>query len=724
MPTLEQNARLYQQYLELPRDEVFIESALRPTKLLKEELFDRLVDTLSWRKPLNKTLRSELELCVRETESAFADTAKATRDSGDKVITHYITVANLLTEAGVTDPDMLKAAIMQDLPEDTNRTLKDIERLTNPTVRKLCEIVAQVKPKFGETQMSKEDIDKLTVEKILGGLETDFRALFIKFPEIAHNMMTIDAINNSLTRRRKARLALDFYEPLANKLGMTGMARIIGDRAFRELNPKEYQLIATYQSSVVTEENIKVINDEISKITYYSQKDRREPDRFMVTPELESISIETPTPYEIFKNNQTPTVYQAEDVLPMIHIVTTNENDIYRWYGYLLSIYGIQKNGTFDENSYSPFIDYRNGFPVLKRVPLRIGEKIHYLTVQITSHDMEITPFSLVKSDINRSPKDTETAQKKLDQLIEAYKSSRDSGGQMINYMQEILRKGQIPFYTPKNELRTAPSGSTCLDAAYIIGPNLGNCTQLVKINGELKPLDDTIQPGDKVEIITSEDNVPIYDPNRYDLVSTNRAIENIQALLGNNPEKLSEEAKEKARCRGIDILWWIYKELTGGQEPDYNFDWVFDDDIATRHGLIDRLEQKLGLVNLPSQKSRLLPIWESKKISNYVIDDAYKIVEAAIRFKKTRWGVKVHIGDRVGIGENIYSYCRLKQININPFRTSADRYSKTPKATILTLILTNPETDEATRDALITELKSKFGEEGIVYEPIDPEIR
>jgi GTP pyrophosphokinase/guanosine-3',5'-bis(diphosphate) 3'-pyrophosphohydrolase len=80
----------------------------------------------------------------------------------------------------------------------------------------------------------------------------------------------------------------------------------------------------------------------------------------------------------------------------------------------------------------------------------------------------------------------------------------------------------QVFVFTPKGRLVSLPSGAMPLDFAYALHTDIGDTTVGVKINGELKPLRNTLQNGDVVEVIRG--GKPAVPPDWRSLAVTGRA--------------------------------------------------------------------------------------------------------------------------------------------------------------------------------------------------------
>lgn len=96
----------------------------------------------------------------------------------------------------------------------------------------------------------------------------------------------------------------------------------------------------------------------------------------------------------------------------------------------------------------------------------------------------------------------------------------------------------KIFVFTPQGDLKKLPVGSTVLDFAYEIHSKIiGSKCKGGKVNGKIAPIKRILQNGDRVEIITSNNQFPKLD--WLNIAITNKAISKIKRSL--NEEKFKE---------------------------------------------------------------------------------------------------------------------------------------------------------------------------------------
>ncbi len=105
------------------------------------------------------------------------------------------------------------------------------------------------------------------------------------------------------------------------------------------------------------------------------------------------------------------------------------------------------------------------------------------------------------------------------------------------------LYQDEIYVFTPKGELKILPTGSTPIDFAYDIHSKVGDHCLAAKVTGRIVPLDTQLKSGDQVEIITSKNQTP--NPDWEKFAVTHKAKSHIRRWIKEEQRKAVEEGKE-----------------------------------------------------------------------------------------------------------------------------------------------------------------------------------
>ena len=190
--------------------------------------------------------KSEIDFIRRACEVAQKAHDGQYRASGEPFFQHSLAVANILADLRL-DYETLAAAVLHDVLEDTDVTLKEIEREFGPSVAKLVDGVTkmgQIQEFRGQTEKSKRERARAeSLRKMLLAMVDDVRVVLIKLADRTHNMRTLGSLRED-KRKRIAKETLDIFAPLANRLGIWQIKWELEDLAFRYLSPETYKQIA------------------------------------------------------------------------------------------------------------------------------------------------------------------------------------------------------------------------------------------------------------------------------------------------------------------------------------------------------------------------------------------------------------------------------------------------------------------------------------------------
>ena len=189
------------------------------------------------------SLRGELQTRFDSSGMALAEDAFVLarqvhslqrRKSGEPYILHPLAVARIVGVDLELGPNMVAAAMLHDVVEDTAYTLSDIRERFGDDVAGLVDVVTK-RAKHNYDQSKQID----NFRQILESVHTDVRALLIKLADRLHNMRTLDAQRPD--KQLKIAGETDyFYAPLANRLGLYHIKSELENLSFRFRQPRAY----------------------------------------------------------------------------------------------------------------------------------------------------------------------------------------------------------------------------------------------------------------------------------------------------------------------------------------------------------------------------------------------------------------------------------------------------------------------------------------------------
>ncbi|HYM91744.1 MAG TPA: HD domain-containing protein, partial [bacterium] len=178
------------------------------------------------------TPNADLDLIRRAYLFAREAHADQTRASGEPYVSHSVAVAGILAEMRL-DAVTVAAALLHDVPEDTPRTLEEIQAKFSPEVAGLVDGVT----KLGRIEWkSREERQAENLRKMFLAMANDIRIILIKLADRVHNLRTIEYLPE-WKQKRTAGETLEIYAPLTERLGIGSIKRELEDRAFAVLEP-------------------------------------------------------------------------------------------------------------------------------------------------------------------------------------------------------------------------------------------------------------------------------------------------------------------------------------------------------------------------------------------------------------------------------------------------------------------------------------------------------
>lgn len=447
-------------------------------------------DVLDKMKKNNK--KSDLKLIRRAYEFAKDQHGDQLRKSGEPYIIHPVQVAYILANLELDDATIC-AALLHDVAEDTKITIQDIAREFSQEIAEMVDGVT----KLGNLQYtSKEEQQVENYRKMFLAMGKDIRVILIKLADRLHNMRTL----KYLTRDRQLAISketADLYAPLANRLGMYSLKWELEDLAFKYLNPEEYREIVEGIDKK-REERLQFINQIVEQINteLKNQKIKAE-----ITGRAKHL-------YSIYRKmkRDNKSLDQIYDLFAL-RILVDNVKDCYAALGVVHELYNPMPGRFKDYISVPKPNMYQSLHTTL------IGPKGTPFEVQIRTWEMHrIAEFGIAAhwayKEANKDKKSNVIVQDdKLAWLRETLEWQKDMQDpqEFLNTLKTELFVDEVYVFTPKGQIKVLPRGATPIDFAYSIHAEIGHRMTGCKINSKMMPIITTLQNGDIVEILTSD---------------------------------------------------------------------------------------------------------------------------------------------------------------------------------------------------------------------------
>lgn len=479
-----------------------------------------------------QTLTAEDKKLIRKAFDVAVDAHKdQRRKSGEAYIFHPIAVAKIVASEIGLGATSIAAALMHDVAEDTDITVKEIEKMFNPKIAQLVEgltKIAQVKTEQGASMQAEN------FRKMLLTLNEDVRVILIKIADRLHNMQTME----SMVDYKQAKIAsetLYIYAPLAHRLGLYTIKTQLEDLGLKYTEPAVYNEIVSKIKETKEEQDTYI--KSISEVLRNSME--AEGIEFSLKGRPKSI-------YSIRRKMlaQNVTFDEVYDKFALRIIYKSNPHDekflAWKIYSIVTDHYRPSPSRLRDWIS-SP---KSSGYEALHITVM--GPKGRWVEIQVRSERMDEIAEKGYAAHHKYKGIDSEEHGLEiwLNQLKEAIENQTTSNA--VDFVEEFklnLYAKEIYIFTPKGDIKSLPKGATSLDFAFSIHSEIGCKTRGTRVNGKLVPLNYVLNSGDQVEIITSVNQKPT--SQWLDYVTTSRAKNKIRNVLNENTKKVAEDGKE-----------------------------------------------------------------------------------------------------------------------------------------------------------------------------------
>lgn len=429
------------------------------------------------------------------------------RKSGEAYVVHPILVAAIV--ASITEDNiMIKAALLHDVVEDTPISLEEIKSDYGKDVAHLVNGLTKIDTIRDSHLIPSNSNEKLIVSalsfrKMLLASVDDVRILVVKLCDRLHNMLTLDALNES-KQKRIAEETLVVYAPVAHRLGISFLKNLLEDLSFHYLFPKEKSTIEAYINTNYSEIELK-LNAFKQKITKLLLQNGFMGDEFEILSRVKHF-------YSIYLKMQRKGI-SIDEVLDLlaVRVLVKNPLDCYKVLGLV--------HLNFRPLS-SRFKDYvaipkDNGY---ETIHTSIFDKSAIFEVQIRTFDMHKTAELGVAAHWKYKSGESNISLDWLHNL----KFQNESVEDFYELIKSDLYSEDISVFSPLGDAFTLPRGAVALDFAYAVHSEIGDYALSCLINKEKSSLLRELKNGDIVKIITTDEMQ--YHCSWSDAVKSSRA--------------------------------------------------------------------------------------------------------------------------------------------------------------------------------------------------------
>ena len=455
----------------------------------------------------------QADLSLVEAAFTFASDAHAeqTRASGEPYVSHPLAVAAILAELGL-DPVAVQAALLHDIPEDTEYSLTDLEERFGEDVARLVDGVTKLS-KF--STLTHEEQQAENIRKMFLAMAEDIRVVLIKLADRLHNMRTLDALSQD-KQLRIARQTAEIYAPLAERLGIWQIKWELEDLSFKFLDPAAYQALAgqleTHRKAreAYVQRAMAALAEGLKTADINAELSGRPKHIYSIHKKMHRKGAEFGEIYDVHA----------------LRVLVDDVRDCYAALGVVHSMWR-PIPGQFDDYIAMP---KNNMYQSLHTAVVAVEGKP--LEVQIRSHDMHrVSEIGIAAhwryKEGSRADRAYDAKLAWVRQLMEWQLDVSDAT-EFIEGVKLDIFQDQVFVFTPKGDVKDMPAGATPLDFAYRIHTEVGHACIGAKVNNRLVPLDSRLKNGDIVEIVLTKS---AHGPSRdwLNIVTTSHAREKIR---------------------------------------------------------------------------------------------------------------------------------------------------------------------------------------------------
>ncbi len=496
-----------------------------------KEIVRRYRQLLRHAKPFLKENDSKL---IRKAFNTALEAHSGTRrKSGEPYIYHPIAVAKICVDEIGLGTTSIISALLHDVVEDTEWTIKDIERDFGKKIARIIDGLTKISGVFehGSSQQAEN------FRKMLLTLSEDVRVILVKLADRLHNMRTLD----SMPVNKQYKIASEtifLYAPLAHRLGLYAIKSEMEDLYLRYTEPEVYDDLVR-RIDATKETRSKFIKSFIRPI----QRNLNDLhlDYFIKGRPKSIYSI-----WNKMKKQDIPfeEVYDLFAIRVIVDVPHESEKAAcWQVYSIVTDFYKPNPDRLRDWIS----TPKANGYESLHTTVM--AKNGQWVEVQIRARRMDdIAEKGYAahwKYKDNEGSGNSSGLELWISKVRDMLEQNDSSALEFVDDFRGNLFSDEVFAFTPKGDLKTLPRGATALDFAFEIHTEVGAKCIGAKVNQRLVPINYALNNGDQVEILTSSKQKPNDDWLRF--VVTSKAKSKIKDELKEDKKHIADEGKEIA---------------------------------------------------------------------------------------------------------------------------------------------------------------------------------
>ncbi len=451
------------------------------------------------------------------------------RLTGEDFITHPLHVARIVNSLNV-DATTIIGALLHEVMNNGETTQKELEEKFGSTVATIVDSITKINKL---ELVDDSESSAIYLRKVLVGLATDVRVLFIKLADRLHNMRTNYAINPK-KQKQKAYETMAVLIPIAHRLGINSIKSELEDLCLYYTKPDVYKDILEKLNE--TQEELKDSLEEMQEsITNILTEQGL---KFKIKGRVKSVhSI-----YNKLSNGKKWN--EIYDILAL-RVILETVSDCYLAVGLVHAKYRPIPNRFKDYIAMPKANMYQSLHTTV------FGVDGHLFEVQFRTYEMDEFAEKGMASHWSYKEHGTKKVQSIMEQKLEMFRNLIETHEEVddLAFAKDVtsdMLAEMIYVFTPKGDVMELPRGSTPVDFAYRIHSDVGDKTVGAIVNDTIVPLNHELENNDIVKIKTNPNGSPNKDWLNF--VKTSQAKNKIKSYF-------SKQERAYMTEKGKDIL-------------------------------------------------------------------------------------------------------------------------------------------------------------------------
>lgn len=472
--------------------------------------------------------QSEIEKVKEAYQMLCAHCGEKRRSDNQLYIAHPLEVAYLLVDQIGLGATSVIAALLHNIPYQCDVSAKEIEKRFGSTVTLIIKEFRQI----SDIHIEKPSLYSENFRNLLLSLAQDIRVILLKLADRVHVMRTANSADKK-TRQMNSEETFYLYAPLAHRLGLYNLKTELEENAMKAVYPEIYEEIerklreTKEARAQYIREFIKPIDKELKKYGFDFEIKGRSKSIHSIWQKMKKQNVDFDQVYDVFAIR-----------IILNNTIEDEKADCWRVYSFITNKYEPNPMRLRDWVSVpKKSTGYESLHTTVK------GPRDRWVEVQIRTRRMDENAEKGHAAHWKYKEgggKDTnEERLKTIREMLEQV----DPGELDKSEEAKIdLYKDTIFVFTPQNELKKLQMGSTVLDFAYQVHTRVGDRCMGAIVNGKNVPIRHELKNGDKVKIITSNNQKP--SPDWVNYVQSNRTKNKIRRALRKIQYKDVDEGK------------------------------------------------------------------------------------------------------------------------------------------------------------------------------------